>query len=142
MDAILIVLNAIMVCALWCKRGCKWFALIQTVQFLEIPWMLTSGDITIWMNIDQVNILLEILAIVSTRRLRWARALILIHVMAKLIRYGDIDCTVQLIRGLLYESIYILNNVILLTLLGYSLWMPILRLKEKYVNRTNKACAK
>lgn len=136
MDAILISLNIIMALVIWWKRGCKWFAMIQTLQLLEIPFMYEFG---MWMSLDQFNILVECFAILSTRRLKWARVLMFIHASAKIYRYASIDCDYQLTTGPLYIFIYWLNNLVLFTLLAYAFSKPILRLKEYYVKRLQEA---
>lgn len=132
MKAILIVLNVIMALLLWWKRGCKWFAFIQTIQLLEIYPMM-HGSIACWMSLDQANIVIEGIAIISTVKLCTPRVLMLIHAYAKLYRYSGVDCTYQLTRDSLYHFIYYLDILILFVLLAYAGKQPLLRLKEFYV---------
>lgn len=137
MDTALNILNVVMALALWWKRGCRWFALIQTLQLFEISSM-TSAGFPQWICIDQANIAVEGIAVISTSELKWSRVLMLAHALLKCYRYSLIDCTYELTRGTLYWSIWSLNIAILFTLLVYAFSMPMLRLKEQYARRSNR----
>lgn len=134
MDAILIALNIIMALALWRKRGCKWFALIQTLQLLEIYPMM-HGTAFSWMSWDPFNIAVNSISVSTTKELKWARMLIVIWNIWTLSRYIDRDCDWQMALDWTYWTGYWINNVVLLTLLVYAFEKPIYRLKEHYVRR-------
>lgn len=138
METTLIVLDVLMALLLWWRRGCKWFALIQTLQLLEIPFILHGRDFFIWWPTDCWNIGIEAVAILLCRRMPIAWWLMIIHALLKLYRYAPIDCGFELKIGTLSNSIYYLNGLIILVLLGYALHMPILRLKEIYAQRSRR----
>lgn len=124
--------------ALQWKDGCRLFALIQTVQLLEIMPMHVAG-FPQWMFCDQANIAVECAAVLSTNQLRWARVLMLAHSFLKCLRYSDIDCVHQLLRGPLYWTIWALNIAIIFALLAYAVPKPKLRLKEHYARRSSRS---
>lgn len=137
MVAILNILTVIMAHALQWKDGCRLFALIQTVQLLEIGPMRGFADAQ-WMFSDQANIGIEIAAVLSTKQLRLARSLMVAHAFLKCLRYMPIDCPFELVRGGLYWTIWALNIAIILTLLAYAFPKPIFRFKEQYARRSGR----
>lgn len=138
MTATLNILTILMAHALQWKDGCRLFALIQTMQLLEIGPMPRMANAQ-WMFCDQANIAVELGAVVSTKDLRIARALMMAHALLKCLRYSDIDCLHQLLRNPLYWTIWALNLAIIFVLLAYAFDMPILRLRSYSVRKAYAA---
>lgn len=128
METTLIVLDVAMALLLWWRRGCKWFALIQTLQLLEIyPMHYASLEPTKWW--DGFNALVNVpTAVYATEDLKFPRVLMVLWSLAVIVYYSNVDINIDMVENCVYWSYYHLNNATIVILLGYAVTKPTLRL--------------
>lgn len=129
MTATLVVLNVVMAIALWWKPRCKVFAFIQCIQLLEIYPMM-YGNSRQWMIWEPLNIIIGLISIYVTYDLKVARWLILLWCFIAANYHFDKDCAFEMVINWETHAMDYLNYVILLTLLVYAFYQPILRLRS------------
>lgn len=100
----------------------KWrawvFWIVQVIWLAEIPF-LADATRERWVAWNELNLMLELVAVASTRRFPVARALMAAHLVVELYRWR-VDCEWQVLKGPAYWYGEMLNFAAILALLAYS----------------------